>query len=263
LEGDELSAFRRFKAAAALAPSEHWRVLCLLDRAFLAKQAGERAFFLDQLQEAHELASRLQWGDALDEERGALLVLAELYSEVEPSVAEQYLARFRSLASNVIPALAFGTDPRVRGFEAYSGGVAQLRLGNVEDAREPLLAAWAIFEDFGYRWRAALCALHLWETTGEEEWLERASRRIAPWPRSWIARQADAAKSQPHFELAAVPTAQRQVLDLLRSGKRNAEIAKVLGRSPHTVRNQVAQLFQTFKVGTRAELVAVLAQTTS
>jgi DNA-binding CsgD family transcriptional regulator len=260
LAGDALSAFRQFKMAAELAPSEHWRVQCFLDRAFLAKQTGERAFALDQLQEADRLASRLQWGDAVDEERGALLVLAELFSDVEPALAQQYLARFRALATPVLAALSYATDPRVRGFQAYSSGVAQLRLGNRESAKASLLEAWAIFEDFGYGWRAALCALHLAEATDEDGWLQRAANRIAPWPRSWIAKEIELVVSAPSPNLGEVPPAQRQVLDLLLSGKRNAEIAESLGRSSHTVRNQVAQLFQIFKVRTRAELVAVLAR---
>jgi DNA-binding CsgD family transcriptional regulator len=50
------------------------------------------------------------------------------------------------------------------------------------------------------------------------------------------------------------------VLELVRAGRRNSEIASILGRSPNTVRNQLSELFQTFNVKTRAELVAALAR---
>jgi DNA-binding CsgD family transcriptional regulator len=60
--------------------------------------------------------------------------------------------------------------------------------------------------------------------------------------------------------LERIPPAKREVLELLRSGRRNSEIARALGRSPHTVRNQLASLFQTFNVKSRAELVAVLSR---
>ena len=121
-----------------------------------------------------------------------------------------------------------------------------------------LLEAWEIFEEFEYGWRAAHAAMLLARATRDEKWLARAARRIQPWPNSWIAQEVRRVRieraPQPH-----VSPAQRQVLDLLRSGKRNAEIARILRRSPHTIRNHIADLFQIFKVKSRAELVAMLA----
>ena len=259
LEGNELAAFAGFKKAMRLAPSDHWSVLCFLDRALLAKNTGETAFAAEQLQEAHEIAQRLSWNDVTGEERSALLVLAELFAHENAAIAEQYLARFRSLGSTVIPLLSYGTDPRVRGFEAYSQGVAWLRLGDTQEGKAALTEAWDIFEDFNYAWRAALCALGLFEATRDRRWVHRAARKIDPWPRSWIARRIAEASSAA-VPLERIPPAKREVLELVRAGRRNSEIAQVLGRSPHTVRNQLAQLFQTFNVKSRAELVAVLSR---
>jgi DNA-binding CsgD family transcriptional regulator len=258
LQGNELAAFGAFKKAAKLAPSDHWSLLCYLDRALLARNTGEAAFAMEQLQEASEIAQRVSWGDVTGEEREALLVLAELYADSNPAIAEQYLARFRSLKSSVTPMFSYGTDPRVRGFETYSQGVAWLRIGDLEEGKAALTEAWSIFEDFNYGWRAALCALGLYEATHDKRWLERAARKIEPWPKSWIARRVAKSKTSSVISLERIPPAKREVLELLRSGRRNNEIAKSLGRSPHTVRNQLAQLFQTFDVKSRAELVAAL-----
>ena len=121
LEGNELAAFGGFKRAARLAPSDHWSVLCFLDRALLAKNTGERAFAAEQLQEAHEIAQRVSWNEVAGEERSALLVLAELFAYEDPAVAEQYLARFRSLSSSVVPILSVRNGPsrpRLRGLFA-------------------------------------------------------------------------------------------------------------------------------------------------
>lgn len=260
LDGNELAAFAGFRKAARLAPSEHWSVLCFLDRALLAKNTGEVAFATEQLQEAHEVAQRISWSDVSGEERSALLVLAQLFAHDDPAVAEQYLARFRSLRGSVIPILSYGTDPRVKGFEAYSQGVAWLRLGDSDEATSALTEAWSIFEDFNYAWRASLCALALYEATGDRRWVQRASRKIDPWPHSWIARRVTEATSTSVLRLDRIPPAKRQVLELVRAGRRNSEIATALGRSPNTVRNQLAQLFQTFNVKTRAELVATLSK---
>ncbi len=260
LDGNELAAFSGFKKASRLAPSDHWGVLCLLDRALLAKNTGELAFAAEQLSDAHEISQRLSWSDVTGEERSALLVLAELFAYEDSAIAEQYLARFRSLGTTVIPLLSYGSDPRVRGFEAYTQGVAWLRLGDAEVGQAALKEAWSIFEDFNYEWRAALCALALHQATHDRRWIERGARKIASWPRSWIARRVNDASRVATFPLERIPPAKREVLELLRAGRRNSEIAKVLGRSPHTVRNQLAQLFQTFNVKSRAELVAVLSK---
>lgn len=58
--GNELAALRRFRQAADLTPSEMWRVQCFADRATMARAMGERAFALDQLSMAHDLAARLE-----------------------------------------------------------------------------------------------------------------------------------------------------------------------------------------------------------
>jgi DNA-binding CsgD family transcriptional regulator len=260
LDGNELAAFAGFRKAARLAPSEHWSVLCFLDRALLAKNTGEMAFATEQLLEAHEIAQRLSWSEVTGEERSALLTLAELFAHEDAAIAEQYLARFRSVRTSVIPLLAYGTDPRVRGFEAYSQGIAWLRLGDVDEGKAALTEAWSIFEDFNYAWRAALCALALYEATRDRRWAQRAERKIEPWPHSWIARRVSQANNTSVLRLDRIPPAKRQVLELVRAGRRNSEIASVLGRSPNTVRNQLSQLFQTFHVKTRAELVAALSK---
>jgi len=260
LDGNELAAFAGFRKAARLAPSEHWSVLCYLDRAMLAKNTGEMAFATEQLMEAHEISQRLSWNEVTGEERSALLVLGELFARDDPAIAEQYLARFRTLGTSVIPIFAYGTDARVKGFEAYSQGVTWLRLGDVDEGKAALTEAWSIFEDFNYAWRAALCALELYEVTHDRRWIGRATRQIEPWPRSWIARRVTEATNHSVLPLDRIPPARREVLELVRAGRRNTEIARQLGRSPNTVRNQLAQLFQTFNVKSRTELVAMLSK---
>jgi DNA-binding CsgD family transcriptional regulator len=263
LDGNELAAFSGFKRATRLAPSEHWGILCYLDRAQLARSTGEMVFAGEQLQEAHEIAQRISWNEATGEERAALLVLAQLFANDEPAIAEQYLARYRTLSSSVIPILSYGTDPRVKGFESYSQGVAWLQLGDISEATDVLTEAWSIFEDFNYNWRAALCALALHEATGDRRWIQRAGRKIEPWPHSWIARRVAAASTPTPLSLDRIPPAKRQVLELVRAGRRNAEIAGMLGRSPNTVRNQLSEIFQIFNVKSRAELVASLSKPVS
>jgi tetratricopeptide (TPR) repeat protein len=260
LSGDHLAAFREFKTAARFAPSEHWRIFCYLDRAILAKNTGESAFASEQLHEAHEIAQRVSWNEVPGEERSALLLLAELYADENPGLSEMYLARFRTLGSSVIPMLSYGTDPRVRGLQSYSQGMAWLRLGDTRQGEASLNEAWAIFDEFDHGWRAALCAIALFEATGDRRWMERAAAKIAPWPNSWIAKRVSGAKAPTVVPIENIPPAKREVLELVRDGRRNADIAKKLGRSPNTVRNQVSQLFQIFDVKNRTELASVVSK---
>ncbi len=260
LEGNELAAFRRFRQARDHAPSDLWRVQCIADRAMLARASGERTFALDQLYAAHDLASRLPWNDAIEEERLALVNLADLFADVDAALAQRYLAQFRSLRTTMDRRMGFANDARLRGLEAYSSGAALLRLGEGQAAREMLHEAYDIFSKFDYGWRAALAAMGMHDATQDSHWLARARKAIKRWPKSWIAgelRRVEETRS-PSDDEAMVTRAQRPILKLLMEGRRNADIAEALGKSPNTVRNHIAEIFRTFNVGSRGELIALL-----
>jgi DNA-binding CsgD family transcriptional regulator len=262
LDGNELAAFRHFRRAADLAPSELWRVQCIADRATLARATGERAFMLDQLYAAHDLASRLSWNDAVEEDRITLLTLAELFGDVDPGLAQRYLAQFRSLRTPMDRRMGFANDARVRALEAYPAGTALLRMGEIGPARQMLTQAYEIFTAFDYGWRAALAALQLHKATHDPNWLAHARKAIRRWPKSWIAREVHAVQ-QTHSlsdQEAMVTPAQRPILKLLLEGLRNAEIAERLGKSPNTVRNHIAEIFRAFEVSSRAELIALISR---
>lgn len=261
LSGNELAALRRFRQAADTAPNDLWRVQCMSDRATLARATGERTFALDQLYGAHDLASRLSWNDAVEEDRITLLSLAELFGDVDGALAQRYLAQFRSLRTPLDRRMGFANDSRVRGLEAYSSGMALLRLGESQAARHMLAEAYDIFQKFDYGWRAALAALGIHKATQDPHWLGTARKAIKRWPKSWIARELrDVQQSQAPEEEAMVTRAQRPILRLLLEGRRNADIASALGKSPNTVRNHIAEIFRTFDVRSRSELIAQLSR---
>ena len=60
----------------------------------------------------------------------------------------------------------------------------------------------------------------------------------------------------PDAAVAALPRRQRQTLELLLEGKREKEVADVLGISPATVHEYVVALYRRFGVSSRAELSA-------
>ena len=254
LSGDELSAFRLFKQSAALAPSTAWKVLSVLDRARLARSHGEESFAQDQLYEAHTLASEVKWNETHDEERCALLILAELFASAEPRVATGYLERFRALPP-VDGNLAYASDRRVNAFASYSAGIAHKQMGNGAIALAALTDAWETFERYAYGWRSALAAADIYELTGARTWLTRARHAIAPWPNTWIARKITKLDAEK-LPIAKLTSTQRRVYDALLEGCSTKEIAEKLGRSPNTVRNHIAAVFIAFRVKSRAQLLA-------
>jgi DNA-binding CsgD family transcriptional regulator len=73
----------------------------------------------------------------------------------------------------------------------------------------------------------------------------------------WPVTGAAAAKRAPGSPVPPGAPAQREVLDLLLRGLSNAEIARRRRRSARTVAHQVDSLFRRFRVGSRAELIAL------
>jgi tetratricopeptide (TPR) repeat protein len=189
LYGNELSAMRRWRIAEASAPTDYWRVFCLVDRASLAATMGRAQTSRKALEKADKLASNLNWSSTSDSERIILLTIAQLYAEDDPARTQRYLAAFRSLSTQMNPRIVWVGDRRTRALQLYPHAVALLRMGERDAALPMLEEAHDIFIAFEHGWRAALAALELYKATSESRWLERAQAEIAPWPQSWIARE--------------------------------------------------------------------------
>ena len=63
--------------------------------------------------------------------------------------------------------------------------------------------------------------------------------------------------------LDALTTAEREVAELVLDGCSNAEVADRRGTSARTVANQLAQIYRTLEVSSRAELCALLSERSS
>jgi DNA-binding CsgD family transcriptional regulator len=256
LEGNTIAAFREFKEAAAIAPTDPWRLLSMLDRAFLAASTGERSFADDQLTDAIAFAERIDWDKAGETDRVALLVLAQLVAQTDPPAAVVYLSRFRNLQGTA-RSITLSQDLRYSALMSLAGGIARATLGDTNEAERLLSSAWSIFQAFSFEWRAALAAHHLFGVTGSTKWRELAKQHIRNYPKSWLAGLIHAGSevidNAPHLT-----PAQRQVFEALCEGASTIAIAKRLARSPHTVRNHISDIFTLFGVRSRAELLALL-----
>jgi DNA-binding CsgD family transcriptional regulator/predicted negative regulator of RcsB-dependent stress response len=262
LEGDEFNAFRRLKQALSVTPSPAWRVAALADRAYLADALGERQWAAQELRDAHELASTIDWGAIAGEEKLALPVLAELFASRDPSVAIGYVATFQRVGHEYPRVLSSNRDVRVEALEKYALGKVQLELGERDEARRLLTAAWDIYERLGIRWRAGRAALALAELSDAAVWRSHAKDALEPYPQSWLARTNLPTRPlvAPSPMLDRLTAAQRTVLELLVDGRSTEEIAAKLGRSEFTVRNHVKALFKAYGVTSRPALIVKAGQ---
>lgn len=259
LDGDYFNAFRLLKAASNAAHTQHWRAMAALDRSYLARCLGERRWAEQELVEADALARNLDWRGLSHEEHVALVLLAELYAEIDAAVALAYLAKFRELGRVINPRLTFAHDRILGAIADYSAGVVHARLGDVDDAVTLLTAAWEVFDRVQYDWRAGRCALELHGLTGDSRWHERAAEKLTGYEKSWLASSL-ADTPEETGAIARLTPAQRRVFDMLVAGKPTQEMAARLGRSVFTVRNHIKAIFVAFDVNTRAALVAEAAR---
>jgi DNA-binding CsgD family transcriptional regulator len=258
LDGDYLNAFRLLKAASGVSSSDHWRVTAALDRAYLARCLGEPRWSEQELLEANMLARDLDWHGRTSEEHGALVVLAELYSEIDGALSLAYLARYRELGPIVKPTEAFAHDRRFGAMADHSTGVVHARLGDAQSAVAHLEAAWDVLSTVHYDWRAGRTAIELYKLTKKTIWNERAQEKLAGYPLSWLAAQV--VTTEPRSGLSKLSPAQRRVFEMLIAGRSTGDVAIALGRSVFTVRNHIRAIFLAFDVKSRAALVTEAAR---
>jgi DNA-binding CsgD family transcriptional regulator len=263
LEGDYFNAFRILKDAARIAPTDAWVVTATTDRAYLATVLKERRWAEQELAEAHELASRVNWRSLDGEESFSLLDLAELYAPIDASLALAYVARYKDAGTRFAATLASRDDRRVGAQESYAFGVVQLALGERSEAQRLLRQAFAVYDSIGYDWRAGRTALALAEATGEIAWRERAGAKLASYARSWLSTSSSVPLTSPHpahtsepEQVGSLTNAQRAVYELLLRGLSTAEIAAEQERSEFTVRNHIKAIFKAFGVNSRPALLA-------
>lgn len=248
LGGDYFNAFRYLRKSMAYAPSAAWQAMAALDRAYLARCLNEERWSRQELGEAEELAETVDWQAAGDEERIALLLLAELFANVDAARAEQFMGAFGEIEPDE-------SDDRLAAQADYFAGVTQLAMGNAKLAIKLLRESFAVYDRIAYDWRAGRCALRLFEASGDAGYLHAAGEKLRRYPGSWLAdevrRHATAKSGHP-----ALPRMQQRVFEELCRGLPTSEIARNLGRSEYTIKNHIKLIFKAFAVKSRAALIA-------
>lgn len=71
--------------------------MVLLDRAYFARCSGEAQWAMHELAHAEDISESIDWNACQSEERVALLLFAELFSEVDSDKAAYYIGRYNNL----------------------------------------------------------------------------------------------------------------------------------------------------------------------
>jgi DNA-binding NarL/FixJ family response regulator len=254
LRGDYFNAFRYLKYAANSAPTRAWYTMAMLDRAYLARCLSEQRWSHQELGEAEEVAESVDWRGTRNEERVALLLLAEMFSQIDSAKAARYMAEYRDLGELNAPLMHFTRDSALTALADYSAGVTQLALGNHSAGVKLLRESLELYEKEHYDWRAGRSALRLFQATHDEAYLRLAAEKLRNYPESWLAEELRALSRER--TTPKLPPMQQRVFEELRRGLSTAEIAKNLERSEFTIKNHIKQVFKAYGVKSRAALLA-------
>lgn len=259
LYGDYVSAFRKFDAAAALAPQDLAKALLHLDRAECARFSGYAHVVDAALADAREVLDTFDWSTAVWEESRALIAAAEAFGPRDRALAAKYLRIARGLRPQMAKNAGYAHDRRLGAHADFAEAVIEEFKGAPRVAAARAKDAYDVFNAIGYRWRAAQCALFLHRLDDGGDWLERAAEAIAPYQRSFIAEEVR--KATPAVNpLERLTARQREIVDLLCDGEKITDIADALRLSPNTVRVHITKIHRTLNVQRRSQLLIEVAR---
>jgi DNA-binding CsgD family transcriptional regulator/tetratricopeptide (TPR) repeat protein len=245
-----------FKEAREIAPSDPWRAMAHLDRAYVARVVGNEIWAIEELAEADRLARDVRWESSSGEERGVLVPLASLHAAVDAARAQRYAALYSRLGSgNLTPAFASAGDRRARAMAKYAQALIDHTLGRRDAAVPGLREAYAIFEGAGHHYRAMLAAASLAELTGDEGWRAASIAHAGAYPGCPLATIADDAIKREEAMPRQLSPLQRQIARALWSGDEPEQISRRFSRSLYTIERQIRAVYGAFGVVSRIELV--------
>lgn len=259
-QGDPGRAQWLFKDSKEFAPTLAWQVMAHVDRAYVARMNGNEAWAAEELAVAHSLASEIDWDTTHDEERQALVMLADLFAPTNMAQAQGYVSTYSKLGRGSLnPTIAAAHERRSLAYEKYAAGRVQAVLGNVKLAMESLEFAYDVFSQIKHSYRAALAAAALYELTEDAQWLEKARKQAAQFSKSPMYRRlSELDRVEEQRVLAGLTPMQRQIAIALCQGIDLDELSHRFSRSRFTLEKQIEVIFAALGVQSRHALRAEL-----
>ena len=263
LRGEPARAQWLFKDSKDIAPTDAWKVMAHVDRAYVARMNDNEPWALEEIECAHQLAEHVPWGTTKGEERSALVTLAILYAPVDRARAQSYVSTYISIGrDNIDPTLTAIHDRRAVGFEKYALGCVQQVMGNTDLAIRSFETAFEIFSHTEHFYRAALAASALYENTKDAAWLEVARANALRFPQSGLNRQLQGThESRSNPVLDKLTPMQRQIAGAVAEGLDIEQMSRRFSRSTFTIEKQLGEILARLQLPSRAALRTELRRT--
>ncbi|HTV93474.1 MAG TPA: hypothetical protein VMG98_12235 [Verrucomicrobiae bacterium] len=260
MRGDSARAQWLFRDSKEIAPSDAWRVMSHVDRAYVARMNRNEAWTRDELMQAQALARTVAWAGTTGEERQALVTLAALFAPVDMGQAQRYVSSYMRMGKDSVDAtLAISHDRRAVGYAQYASGCVNQVLGNTESATIAFETAYKIFDEAGHHFRAALAAQGLAEITGAAVWIERARTHAGNFPKSAVYRFMNERISRPVTPwIEGLSPMQRQLALSVCEGLDPTQLSRRFSRSEFTIKREVQKLYEMFNVRSKNALRELL-----
>jgi tetratricopeptide (TPR) repeat protein len=260
LRGDSARAQWLLRDSKELAPSDAWRVMSHVDRAYVARMNHNEPWARDEILQAQVYARNVVWAATTGEERQALVTLAVLFAPLDMGQAQRFVSTYMRLGNeSVDPQNAIRNDRRAAGFTAYATGRVQQVLGNTQSATTAFETAYRIFDEAEHHFRAALAAQGLAEITGAAIWSEHARQHAGYFPKSAFYRfLTDRISREVTPWIEGLTPMQRQLALSLCEGLEFKELSRRFSRSEFTIKREVQTLYDMFNVRTRGALRELL-----
>ncbi|HYZ15003.1 MAG TPA: hypothetical protein VE591_01330 [Candidatus Acidoferrum sp.] len=256
MRGESGRAQWTFKEAREIAPSEPWRVMAHLDRAYVARAGGNEVCASAELAEADRLAQDVRWESSSGEERQVLVPLASLHAALDPARAQRYAALHARLGgANANRVLTMAGELRARAIGKYAQALIDQTLGRRDAAVPRLREAYAIFDEAGHHYRAMLAAASLAELTGDVGWRAASIRHANRYPGCPLVSIADEAIKREEAMPRQLSPLQRQIARALWAGDEPDELCRRFSRNSSTIQRQIAAVYGAFGVVSRTQLV--------
>lgn len=253
IEGADLVATGEARAAERIAPTAAARVEALCRRAATLGRAEERLSQRDHTDAAYDLFASLDPRRFDENDKMVPLILAKELALAGRIDQAQRAFTIYTETSATSPMLMITGDPRRHAFERLVEGYVTEAAGRRTAAHHAYLDAFVTFRRVGYTRRAVHAALRLGWLLNEPELFDYADGATRHLPeRSWLRQQVESIPTD--VAVRALQPAQRDVLQLLCTGKTIDEIAHARNRSSKTIANAVTGIYRAFNVRNRAEL---------
>ncbi|HTD36297.1 MAG TPA: helix-turn-helix transcriptional regulator [Candidatus Limnocylindrales bacterium] len=269
LDGDSVTALAKMREADEAAQTPAWHAWTRAASAAISAFFGESGAARDAADHATSLAKSVDWNATTDDERLALLHLAETYAYLgDAGAASIALGRFDEIARPMDPTRILrrrDRDPRFVGWYAHVLGLVRRGEGDPMSAAASLSAAVQAFRSCGYLWREAVSLIELDALPGRSEPgadLDRAISLIREhFPHSFVAlRLGPWARAATDPAIGALTPAEREVLRHVLEARSQQEIADLTGRAYNTVRTQVQALHRKLGTSSNAQIIVACAR---